>query len=240
MGVDTVKLSYPLDDTVPGWQWVQDLEGGWSRGRSYGTMGPLWWTERTHEDGTRVVVKGIGADAHLLWEGSVPKYLGICGPAHPDDVRVIDNHLRKIGPRGLPKPWLRRVDVTHDEHDPEGLLRQAALNWNPHSRSRYTQGEYHDPSTGGHTVWQHNKSRGVRVYDKFAEAAEPWAFGLTRVEYQIRADWCGKLGLDRLYEDFARNCDAALDPLVAELMMRRDLLEKKRSAPGTAGTLLPD
>lgn len=224
-GIDTVKLSYPMRETQPGWEWVQDLESGWSRGRLYGTMGPLWFTERVHEDGTRVVIKGIGADAFLLWEGSVPKFLGIAGVSEPDDVRVVDQHLRRIGPKGLPRPTLRRVDLTEDVHDPNGTLRRAALGWKPHSRARYRQAEYHDPTTGGHTVFQHNKSRGVRVYDNFADKQLEWARDTTRIEYQMRGDWLQKQGLDRLYEDFDRNCARTMDPLVAELLMRRDLVE---------------
>lgn len=224
MGVDTVKLSYPLQSTKQGWEWVNELGTGWSRGKNYGTMGPLWWTERVHEDGTRVVVKGIGADAHLLWEGSVPKFLGLIGPAEPEYVRLVDRHLRTIVMSDLPAPWIRRCDLTEDRLDPDGLLRAAARDWKPHSRARYTESEHHDPTTGGHTVWQHNKSRGVRVYDKYRESGlAPWALDLSRVEYQVRGAWCEKLGIDRLYMDFGRNCNAAIAPLVAELEMRAGL-----------------
>lgn len=252
MGVDTVKLSYPLQDTVPGWKWVQEArksEGiidrrsgvvvlgandGWRPGKHYGTAGPMWYCERVHEDGTKVVIKGVGADAYMLWEGSVPKYLGLCGPAEPDDVRFVDAHLRRIGPFGLPRPTLRRVDVTADVDDPYGLYREAAKDWNPHERSRYTQSIHDDRSTMGHTVWQHNKTRGVRVYDKFHESGEEWARDLTRIEYQIRGEWCEKLGLNRLYQDFASNAGRALRPLVADLEWRVRCLEQKRAEPDAA------
>lgn len=226
MGVDTVKLSYDLEKTVWGTQAFLHQppdDEGWRPGKNYGSKGPLWWTERIHADGTRVVVKGVGPAGTLLWEQSVPKYLGLCGPAEPDDVRLIDRHLRKLVGYSLPAPSIRRCDVTHDCLDPDGLLRIAALGWNPHSRSRYTQARYAQDET----VWQHNKTRGVRVYDKFAESGEEWARGITRVEYQVRGAWLEKMGLDRLYTDFARNCEHVIMPLVAEL-------ENRKPAPDAA------
>lgn len=244
MGVDTVKLSYPLSkltdqptsyiDCQP-WQYVRVRRndgtysdwreyGGWAVGNNYGTTGPVWWTERVHADGTRVIIKGVGKEGTLLWEQSVPKFLGICGAAHPDDVRVVDRHIRRLLP-GLPVPNVRRCDVTEDIEDEDGSLRRAALGWNPHARSRYVQARYAEDET----VWQHNKTRGVRVYDKFAESGEEWAYGLTRVEYQIRGAWLERLGLDRLNVDFAKNCQNAIMPLVAEL-------ETRRAAPDAAGT----
>jgi len=224
MGVDTVKLSYSLQSTKKGWEWVNELGTGWRRGKNYGTMGPLWWTERVHDDGTRVVVKGIGADAHLLWEGSVPKYLGLMGAAQPDDVRLIDRHLRRIVMPDLPAPYIRRLDLTVDVHDPKAELLDAARDWKPHARARYVEACYLNPADGGRTVWQHNKTRGVRVYEKFPESGfQEWARDLTRVEYQVRGEWCEKLGLDRLYRDLGRNVDDAIRPLVAELEMRAGL-----------------
>jgi len=160
-------------------------------------------------------VKGIGHDAHLLWEGSVPKFLGIQGAAPPEAAFATDRALQRLVP-GLPHPSIRRCDLTHDVVDPDGAWRDAARGWNPHARSRYVEAVYND----GETVWQHNKTRGVRVYDKFAECGEDWAVGLTRVEYQVRGDWLGKLGLDRLYEDFDLNVKRALGPVVTDLMFR--------------------
>jgi hypothetical protein len=178
-------------------------------------MGVSWWCERIHEDGTLVRVKGVGEDAYLLWEGSVPKFLGVAGAADPDLVRMVDRHVRRVADGALPLPDLRRCDVTADFRDPDRLLLSAALAWNPHARSRYVQAVYNDE-----TVWQHNKTRGVRVYDKFAECGEAWAAGVSRVEYQIRGDWLQRYGLDRLYEDFGRSADLALRPVVSDLLGR--------------------
>lgn len=170
---------------------------------------------------------GDGDRVAVLWEGSVPKLLDIDGPAEPDQVFEVDRLLRVMLP-GLGTPTLRRVDVTADFFDPAGQLREAAIGWNPHARSRYVQGRYQDDET----VWQHNKSRGVRVYDNFAEKLKDvkkrdlppcralWAAGMTRVEYQIGGDWVNRYGLDRLYRDFARNADRALQPVVSDLLAR--------------------
>lgn len=226
MGVDTVKLSYPLEQSAWGTRrfldQAPDPDDGWVHGRNYGTSGVMWWTERIHADGTRVVIKGVGSEGHMLWEGSVPKFLGIAGAADPDHVRLIDDHLRRITHCKLPAPWIRRCDVTSDHLDPEGSLLDAAINWNPHARSRYVQGVYDNRTEGrqGRTVWQHNKTRGVRVYEKYPECGEEWARDLTRIEYQIRGDWLQKYGLDRLYTDFSRSADRALDPVVSDLLGR--------------------
>lgn len=219
MGVDTVKLSYPLDQSRPGWKWVQEaLNNGWKPGKNYGTKGALWYCERVHEDGTRVVVKGVGHDAHLIFEQSAPKFLGIAGAMDPRELVVIDRHLRSITDPTLPKPFIRRLDLTHDVVDPENRWIDAAKGWRPHARARYTEAEYLDPATDGRTVWLHNKSRGVRVYDKEAETrGEPWARDLTRIEYQVRGDWCQKLYIDRLYEDLPANVERALSEVVRSL-----------------------
>jgi hypothetical protein len=221
MGVDTVKLSYPLKRSEYGWRWVDEsLRRGWSRTKKFGTMGVSWWCERVHEDGTLVRVKGVGEDAYLLWEGSVPKFLGVAGAADPDLVRMVDRHVRRVTDGALPLPDLRRCDVTSDFRDPDRLLLDAALGWNPHARSRYSQGVHDDRGTGGHTVFQHNKTRGVRVYDKGSESGEAWALGVSRIEYQIRGDWLQRYGLDRLYEDFGSSADRAIAPVVADLLQR--------------------
>lgn len=246
MGVDTVKLSYDhtiLD--VPFMSgpyccsrrgscspWQHFATGGWRKGAKRGSAGPVRYQEWIHDvEDVRVIVKGAGSDIRLLWEGSVPKLLGIDGAAEPDAVFLVDRFLRSLIP-GLPMPDVRRCDVTADFLDPDGRLLSAAVDWNPHDRSRYTQSVHHDRSSDGATVWQHNKTRGVRVYDKFAESLldyrkrgrRPcealWAAGLTRVEYQVRGEWLGRYGLDRLYRDFGRNCENALRPVVTGLLAR--------------------
>lgn len=222
MGVDTVKLSYPLDFTIQGYTWVQScLVGGQWRAGKYGTVGPVWWCERLHLDGTRVVVKGIGSDAHLLWEASVPKFLGIEGACDASLVPLVDRHLREVTAIfDLPQPAIRRFDVTYDVDDPDRAVLEAAKGWNPHKRSRYKESQ-HGPIGGlTETVWQHNKTRGVRVYRKFDECGEDWAVDLTRVEYQVRGDWLAKMGLDRLSRSLGENADRAILPLVAELEYR--------------------
>lgn len=220
MGVDTVKLSYDLRAASPraSW-WLHHPEGaptgGWSRGRHYGSVGPVNWWAVEHPEGIKLTVKQCGREAFALFEASVPKTLGVCGPSDPQHVALVDRWIRELAP-GLPNPAIRRLDLTHDEYDPDGVLRRAALGWKPHARARYVQAEYQD----GETVWLHNKSRGVRVYDKFEESKESWALDLTRIEYQVRGDWCGKLGFDRIHDRLPEYVDRALSPLVSDLKGR--------------------
>jgi hypothetical protein len=212
-GIDTAKLSYKLS----GRWWDYADQDGFRKTKNYGTKGMLWWSERIHDDGTRLVVKGIGTDAYALWEASVPKYLGLISTADPADLRLVDQHIRSLASNArLPAPNIRRLDLTEDLFDPDGALRAAAIGWNPHARSRYVQARYQDDET----VWQHNKSRGVRVYDKYQECQQEWARDLTRIEYQVRGDWCQKLGVDRLYRDFETMAQRALDPVVLDLQRR--------------------
>lgn len=228
MGIDTVKLSYQFEpvrhsfDDRP-WAstrngrrspWLHFSRGGWCETMN-GKTGPVWWRRMDHVSDVAVTIKGCGSDVRVLWEGSVPKFLHHEGAIQAWAVEDVDRELRGLIPR-LGRPDVRRVDLTEDLFDPMGVYRAAAIGWSPHPRSRYVQGRYQDDET----VWLHNKSRGVRVYDKFAECEEPWAEGITRVEYQTRGDWCKKLGLDRLYEDFARNADRSLSELVADLEHR--------------------
>lgn len=234
MGVDTVKLSYRFGDVDRAFScgpfvctrrgrstpWRHFSQGGWTKTGKRGTVGPVWYQEYFHEFfDLRVVVKGCSDQVYLLWEGSVPKHLGVLGACHPDMVRLVDEQLRSCWPR-LGRPVITRCDVTEDFHDPDKSLLTAAVDWNPHERSRYTQSIHEDRASGGVTVWQHNKTRGVRVYDKGAESGEQWAEGLVRVEYQVRGDWLGRYGLDRLYSDFARNCGRALGPVTESLLQR--------------------
>lgn len=219
MGVDTVKLSYPAQLGSSGYQDLRNLRSGWNRDRHYGTVGPVWFTGFVHDDGTKVTVKGVGNEARILWEQSVPKFLGICGPSEPDDVRLVDRHLRRLLP-GLGLPDIRRCDVTVDVYDPRRALLSGAMGWKPHARARYWQDVVTDKYEDCNTVFLHNKTRGVRVYDKYRECEQEWARDLSRVEYQVRGAWLEKLGLDRLNNDFARNADTAIAPLVNELCMR--------------------
>lgn len=228
MGVDTAKLSYRVGEArgemrIPLFQ--RDGAQAWSRcpwksTNKFGTQGNVWWSEYKHEDGTVIRAKGVGEDCYLLWEGSVPKYLGIDGVADPSMVRIVDWHVRGLLGDRLPPPAVRRLDVTHDELDPEGALIEAAKGWNPHSRSRYRQAVYLNRSNGGVTVSQMNKSRMIRVYDAFAEHQKEWARDMTRLEYQMRGDWCERMGVDRLYADFEKLAEVALAPLVDDLRSR--------------------
>lgn len=223
MGVDTVKLSYRLGEFSDGSRWGPCRpEGGWHFTGKHGTQGPVWWAEYRHEDGTVVRTKGVGTDAVALWEGSVPKYLGVVGAADPSLVRCVDSHLRELfGARGVPAPYVRRVDVTHDELDPDGRWLEAARGWNPHTRSRYRQAEHLNRTDGGRTVAQMNKSRMIRVYEKYPESGFLECYrDVTRVEYQMRGEWCVKMNVDRLYSDFEDSCDRALLPLVDDLRSR--------------------
>jgi len=221
VGIDTVKFSYDVRSLVPMRYGTSDWwqRRGFSAGK-YGSVGPCMWQEFKSSCGVRVVLKGVpGRSVNLLWEGSVPKALGIVGACPPDDVRVWDRYLRSLVPKmGMPR--VRRVDLTHDVVDPLGLWRSAALRWNPHARSRYVQAVYDNPANGGQTVFQYNKSRGVRVYDKFAECGESWAVGLTRVEYQMHKEWCVREGLDVLDAGWGDRCDLVAGQVVADLRER--------------------
>lgn len=238
MGVDTVKLSYRGCDFT--WPLMRHLDEsmGWGFTGKHGSVGPVRWAEYRHEDGTTLRTKGIAGDPVVLWEGSLPKYLGVCGAAEAALVRVLDRHLRSLlGPAGrVPAPTIRRLDLTHDELDPDGLLLDAAVGWNPHARSRYVQADYLNPADGGRTVWQHNKTRGVRVYDKCAESGQEWARDVTRIEYQVRGSWLEKYGLDRIYEDLPDLCDRVLSPVVSDLRSRAGMSEAARgAAPAASG-----
>jgi len=225
IGIDTVKLSYPVpvmaaDEHGHERSLVSRLHRleGWKRGK-WGSVGPCTWTEWVHDDGLRVVDKGVGEGRYILWESSVPKFLGMAGVAAPADVALVDRYVRSLlSGLHLAPAVLRRVDVTQDFHDPTHCLLRAADGWvPPHPRARYTQAVHTDPATGGRTVWLHNKSRGVRVYDKYAECGEEWARDHVRVEYQIRSDWVAKYGLDRITRDFAACCERSLAPAVESL-----------------------
>lgn len=243
MPVDTVRLSYDLRD------WGQRFVARW---RLKGAPGIYDFVDyltasgelREKSDGRKgvcnysVLVPGVnGQEGYtptltlkvvnngprvLMWEQSVPKYLNVKGPCPAEAVRQVDAVIRRLNGLGaLPAPFIRRLDCTMDVPDPDGRLRQAAVGWTPHSRARYVQAIYGDPASL-ETVWLHNKSRGVRVYDKHAECGEDWAEGLTRVEYQVRGDWLVKLGLDRLHSHTEDNSVRAIRPLVDELVERRD------------------
>jgi len=249
VGVDTVRLSYSFGT---GERWsdlvsrgvdsegraIEQVGGFSSRRHDSGSVGPVWWRTYAH-DGLRnsFTIKGVrGSSVVGLYEGSVPKELGVCGAAPADCVDVLDTYLRGLlreaGLLYVHRGAVRRCDLTFDASDPDGLLRLAALGWNPHKRSRYTQAVHDDRATEGHTVFQHNKTRGVRVYDKFHECGEDWAKDLTRIEYQVRGDWLEKYGI-------AVGCDwdaverSYLGPLVADLTGRAAQLELHGPGDGT-------
>lgn len=232
MGVDTVKLSYPLGDGSR----LSDLVRSFidADGRRCMRFGEF--TSRNYEDGAKgpvryrtwhhpalrgaVTSKGVsGSSVVLMYEKSLPKELGVLGPCAGDCVDIFDTYLRGLfrdsGLRKLPWGTVRRCDLTEDVHDPYGLWRRAALGWNPHKRSRYVQTRFN----ADENVWQHNKSRGVRVYDKYAESGEEWSKDLTRVEYEIHGDWCEKYGLD-VGCDWERQEELVLRPLVSDLGSR--------------------
>jgi len=240
-GVDTVKLSYPIGT---GRLWTQRLSSivdangkrgyaigdFWSGVHEAGATGPLRYRIWHHPDlRSPIVCKGVrGASCVLLYEGSVPKALGMCGVAEFSSVGVLDGYIRKLlreeaGLYGVPAGRLRRLDLTCDVFDPAGVVRDAAREFNPHKRSRY----WEDVIQQGETVWQHNKSRGFRVYAKYLEACEElrkahgkdaslasaeWARDLTRIEYQIGAAWCDKYGFT------TRNLDDVAAPVLDELV----------------------
>jgi len=232
VGVDTVKLSYPFGsgEVLDGLISADRDETGnrilrlgefTSKVHNAGSNGPVRYRSWSHPNlRASVVIKGVpGSSVAAVYEGSLPKELGLCGAAPGECVGVLDSYIRGLfretGLRFMPRPKLRRVDLTHDIHDPSGAYRAAALNWNPHARSRYVQSRYQDDET----VWQHNKCRGVRVYDKFAECGEEWARGLSRIEYQIRGAWIEKYGLD-VGCDWARKEESVLSVLVSDLGTR--------------------
>lgn len=231
MGVDTVKLSYDLlrwldGSTVRNCPRYYDLHSELTSCPGVeelkdGRQGVCNWSLLKHvPSDLKFTLKVVNnGPAVLLWEGSVPKTVGLSGVAHPDMVRVLDRHIRSFEPfKYLPAPNIRRLDATVDLMDPDGRLRSAALGWQPHSRARYVITEHFNPANGGQTVFLHNKSRGIRVYDAFAEHKRAeWARDRSRLEYQLRGDWPMKLGVNRLNRDFDANVAAAVLPLAAEL-----------------------
>jgi len=188
-------------------------------------MGPVRYRSWSHP-GLRVPItlKGVpGSSVALVYEGSVPKELGVYGAASGDCIDILDTYIRGLlrdaGLRYVPRGRVRRLDLTCDELDPDGELRHAALGWMPHERSRYVQSVHDDRTSTGHTVFQHNKTRGVRVYDKYHECKEPWALDLTRIEYQVRGLWLEKYGI-QLGCDWDDLEERVLVPLVADLKER--------------------
>jgi len=214
-GVDTVKVVQPLQHGTR-LHLRRELRAD---PKVHGRQGSVWYNGYRTESGELVVAKGVGAaSGHLIWEGSAPKLLGLAGPADAENVRDLLAHLhRQTGGLFDGSAYLTRLDVTADRPDPDGLLRIAAIGWHPHPRARYVQAIYE----GTETVWQHNKTRGFRVYDKGKESGESWAQGLTRVEYQLRGDWVAK---NRLRDPWDPACPvnvaAVRDPFVRELEER--------------------
>lgn len=220
MGVDTVKLSYPVE----GRYWTYALPG-WAPTGDRGTTGPVWWRRDRNDDlGIEVTWKGVGDHPRLLFEASVSRVLGLCGPAPVECISAIDGAIRRSFSEGgayLGVADVLRLDVTEDVYDPQHKLLYAALDWTPHERARYVQSQYHEKGEF-HTVRQMNKTRGVRVYDKYAECGEQWAIGMTRVEYQIRGDWVDRYGLKRVAGIREADCDRVIAPLVDDLKRRAE------------------
>lgn len=222
MGFDTVRLSCPI---TPG-QWkAYRLNGGNSgtagtgwrvHKNQYGTTGPVWWANYEN-DGTVLHFKGVGHDGWLSWEGSVPKFLGLVGPATAADVQQVASFLHH-GTGGLMRTDTMRcprVDITEDFYDPERRLIAAAVGWKPHPRTKYIQAVYQ----GEQTVMLRNTKRAIRVYDKELEAGPAYK-DTVRLEYQLRSDWTAKEGL----RDLRHLCDnvatRVMDPLKNGLLAR--------------------
>jgi len=182
-----------------------------------GSKGCVWYRGYDVPDlDTSIMIKGVGGSApFVMWEGSVPKTLGLQGVASAADVLTWEDALRGVLPV-FEGSYRGRVDVTCDLDDPDGILRRAAIGWKPHDRSRYVEAVYQ----GGETVWLHNKRRGVRVYDKFAESGFDWSRGKSRLEYQVRGDWVQRLGLRDARLHLADNGRASVLPLVSSLAER--------------------
>lgn len=225
MGIDTIKLSYP---TFRRFNAGALGRAGWLpvRGK-HGCLGPVWFSRYSHESlGLEVTFKGVGDKPRMLWEGSVPKALGVLGVADAGLVSVLDEALQgsiDASPvlRGLlGVPDVLRVDVTRDFHDPDRKLLAGAIGWMPHERSRYVEEQIRKPDGPLETVWLHNKTRGVRVYDKEAEDGRPWSVGVVRLEYQVRGDWVDRYGLKRVRSISDDRLGEVIDPLAAELVAR--------------------
>lgn len=251
-GIDTVKLSFALgsgalwtDNVYP--MRTSDGKRGYANGAFWsgeyagGVKGPVRYRHWTHPElRSGLTIKGVpGSSVVALWEGSVPKELGVSGVASPDLVGLLERHIRSLitretGMRMVPLGSVRRCDITCDEYDPDGLLRLAAVGWKPHERARYVQSVHDDRTYEGHTVFQHNKTRGVRVYDNYHEklmqaikerrdpAEAEWARDTTRIEYQVRGDWLKKYGLDRV-DEIGKNYRSVIEPLVVDLKSRAAL-----------------
>lgn len=216
-GIDTVKLVAPMVEGRSRSIHLNPHLEPLPRGKGTGRKGPVWWNSyRVPDLNTTVTVKGCGAaSAYLLWEGSVPKILGLAGVAQASDVLAWEQSLAEVLP-AFHSAHRSRVDVTADVTDPDAVVRACALGWKPHERARYVQAVYQ----GLETVWLHNKTRGVRLYDKYAECGQPWAEGMTRVEYQIRGDWVKRHGLATSTDTLEVNASLAIMPLLMDLRDR--------------------
>lgn len=212
-GFDTVKVIAPVKRSG---SWF--LHRHLVPNRMYGSKGPVWYRGYDVPDlETSVVVKGVGSQAYIMWEGSVPKSLGLPGVATASDVLAWEQTLVESIPE-LEGYYRTRVDVTEDLADEHGLLRGvAATGWMPpHERARYVRAIYQECET----IFFHNKTRGVRVYDKNAECGHPWSVGITRVEYQIRGEWVKALRLRDAKESLGVSGRCAIEPVVTSLVDR--------------------
>jgi len=215
VGIDTVTLSYPVYMTRS--QHLRPGEDFVFTGK-YGSLGPVRWSRWRHESGIELTMKGVpGRNTSAIFDGSVGKQLGLVGAAGLDELKLLDVWIREVLQHDLVKtPRVNRLDVCADIPDPDGALRRAAVGWRPHARARYVESVINDCET----VWLHNKSRGVRVYDKFLECGHEWARELTRVEYQIRGQALEAAGFDKIANLADSSLAREIEPLVADLTRR--------------------
>lgn len=189
VSADTVKVLFPSKQyAVRGVGPCVEFTG------KSGLSGPTYWAEyRSVDDSAlRFVLKGCGRDSWLIWEGSVPKALGLpscTGTEVQSFVDYLRSRLWSIEFRG--EPYFGRVDACVDVFDPERRLLRSARGWSPHRRTKYTEAVYQ----GGETVMLWNKRRAVRVYDKELESGLSEYRDKVRVEYQMRSSWVRKMGL---------------------------------------------
>lgn len=213
--VDTVTLSYPVYMTRS-----EHLRPGddFTFTGKFGSKGLVRWSRWRHDSGIELTMKGIpGHSTVAIFDGSVDKALGLCGSAGLDELVLLDRWIRSTVRHELVRaPSIRRLDLCADLFDPDGDLRRAAIDWQPHARARYVQNVIND----GQTVWLRNQSRCIRVYAKFDECGQEWARDLTRVEYQMRGYSLNKAGFDRVARLRETDLAAEIAPLVADLRQR--------------------
>jgi len=185
-GVDTLQI---VVEVPWGWDEVTH-ENGLELTKKHGSHGAMWWREFRGVNDERFVYKGCSPySGWLVWEGSAPKALGLERPADSGDIgRLLRTLADSYAGFGMPR--FSRVDLVSDSLDPDRQLLDLAVGWRPHARSRYVEAVYQ----GGQTVFLHNKSRGIRIYDKHEESGSEAYRDVVRVEYQLRRRWAERLG----------------------------------------------